>query len=232
MAKKETVLETEETKTPEQIKKEKSKEAFIVWWFGLRKSYIKQLTVIKSNLNAKQAKLTVMLDTSKDADQKKQIKEEMQRNEDELDKIREELEGQKIQRCLTQIENMKQVKEVIYFGNGVQIITNDITCGGKYNLGSYTLQITEGKIRISRTDGWTKDGLCHPFISNTVPCYGVWNPTIDKALSYGGIYTVMIATIKLLECNQKDNGWYISPAEFYKALNKHLGREEVVVDEG
>ncbi len=194
-----------------------NKETFLKYIISRRSHLMRSWCDRMKELKNKRKKLEEKLEDSLDESNTKRIGEEIDIIDEELDKIREELQGSILRKCFKQIEDMKGVGKVKYYPTKIEVTTKNIEMQKK-NIGRYIITIGS-EVHIKRVDGFRTGGRCHPFVSSGNPCYGVWNSTISKALNNGGIYTVVVASLKLLRCSQSDySGFYINPSEFYRRL--------------
>jgi hypothetical protein len=198
-----------------------TKEGFISWMMEKRKGYNRLLCSELAVFRKKETNLKLMLEKSTSEKQKITINNELERVSEEILKIQKELEGSQILKCIEQLESHKKIHSIDYRDNGIIITTKDIICGEKYDYGKYVITISDN-ILIAREDGYSCNDKQHPFVCENSPCYGIWNTTINKALKNGGIYTIVLASLKLLECNKYYDAWYISPADFYQALKRNV----------
>ena len=137
----------------------------------------------------------------------------------EIKKLNEYSNVDCIKKQLKKLDTLKDVKEIRYHSNYMEIITNGVIINGN-NWGKYKITIYGDEIRMERFDEIEVDGCNHPFIKDGYPCYGIWQPTIEKALNNGGYFTIALASIKLLKCTKAYSNWYISPRDFWQELKQ------------
>lgn len=189
-----------------------SKDKFMQTVFARRTRFIKEWCKKRELLKTKRQRLEEKYESA-DEKSKERIREEIARIDENIQKIKDELQGETVKKCFDQIEGMPNISKITYYPDKMLILTENIHINGK-NWGKYVIQIGNS-VRIKRNDGYEYEYNSHPFVRRNIPCYGIWNPTISKALTYGGYYTVVVATLKLLRCTKSNkSGWYISPSDF------------------
>jgi len=162
----------------------------------------------QAELYIKKAKLKQILKTCTEKETKQMIQNELA-NIDQL------LKKTSPVKRMQKLEDLKELQTIKYEQNKVTIKTKDIMLR-QHNIGKYLIRITNHEVRIKRCDGITINGCSHHFVSESIPCFGIWAPTITDAIYNKGYYTIALASLKLLRTWQGHG--FLNPNNFLSGL--------------